>query len=491
MLFSTLLIVLPITSAPAQDHPAGHIESQLLELETSEGQTLEADAIRLWVPENRSDPESRTISLAMLRLASTADEPGPPLIFLHGGPGGSATGAAQNPRALTMWAAYLDLGDVILLDQRGCGRSKPALARPLRIPPPTAAMHDMAANEMYLLQASRAVAAELAAEGLDITGYTTEENADDVDAVRQALGAETMRLLGFSYGTHLGLSVIRRHGERVASAVLIGVEGPDETKKLPVAYTTLVKKISAMVAADPVVGEQVPDFEALLERVLQKLEREPLEVEVTQPVSRETVTVPVGPSGLRWILVRDIGDTSDLPVFPRLLHSIEQGDPSVLAWFVQKRYGMSNYPTHAFTMDPASGCSTEREARILREAQDCILGNAMNFGSPAIDAVWQMPVLSDEFRSPLVTDVRTLFLSGTLDANTPPYQAERMRWGFVDSVHLVQRNGGHESWMGNPKVPAILHDFFAGQDVAGRDVDLPPLRFIPVEGDAEGHPSLR
>ncbi|MEE8468545.1 MAG: alpha/beta hydrolase, partial [Planctomycetota bacterium] len=282
------------------------------------------------------------------------------------------------------------------------------------------------------------------------------------------------------------------HGERVASAVLIGVEGPDETQKLPFAYSTPVKKISAMVAADPVVGKDVPDFEALLRRVLEKLAREPLEVEVTQPVSGETVTVPVGPSGLRWILIRDIGDASDLPVFPRLLHSIERGDPSLLTWFVQKRYGMSSYPTHAFTMDPASGCSTERAARILREAQTCILGNAMNFGSPAIDAVWQMPVLGDDFRAPLVTNVRTLFLSGTLDANTPPYQAERMRWGFVDSVHIVQRNGGHESWLVNPKVPPLLHDFFAGQDVSGRDVDLPPLRFIPVEGDPGDlrHPSL-
>ena len=463
-----------------------------MELETSDGRTIEADAIRLWVPENRSDPKSRTISLAMLRLASTADEPGPPLIYLHGGPGASATNAVGNPEALTGWADLLDLGDVILLDQRGCGRSRPALARPLKIPPPTAAMFDPAANEEYLVQASRDVAAELAAEGLDITGYTTEENADDVDAVRQALGAEKMRLMGFSYGTHLGLSVIRRHGERVASAILIGVEGPDETKKLPFAYTTLVKKISAMVAADPVVGKEVPDFEGLLWRVLEKLEREPLEVEVTQPVSQETVTVPVGPSGLRWILIRDIGDASDLPVFPRLLYTIDQGDTSVLSWFVEKRYGMDIYPTHAFTMDPASGCSAERAERILREAETCVLGNAMNFGSPAIDAVWQMPILGDEFRSPLVTDVRTLFISGTLDANTPPYQAERMRWGFVDSTHLVQRHGGHESWMVNPKVRPLLHDFFAGEDVSGRDVDLPPVRFIPVKGEPGelGHPSF-
>lgn len=42
-----------------------------------------------------------------------------------------------------------------------------------------------------------------------------------------------------------------------------------------------------------------------------------------------------------------------------------------------------------------------------------------------------------------------------------------------------------------PSGPAVLYDFLAGQDLAGRDVGPPTPSFIPVEGAAEGHPWLR
>jgi len=445
------------------------------------------------VPENRRDPDSRPIALVFAILHSTAERPGPPLIYLHGGPGGSATGAVRDPDAMTEWARFLDLGDVVLLDQRGCGRSEPALARPLAEPPPTDAFADLDAFSGFLAQAGRAVKAELEAEGVDLAGYDTEQSADDVADLIRAVGDGRGRILGFSYGTHLGLSVLRRHPGLVESAILVGVEGPDETQKLPSVYDVHLRRLAALVRRDPVVGEQVPDLVGLYERVIRKLEREPMEVEVVQPVSNERVRVPVGPDGLRMILVRDFGDTSDLPVFPRLLASIERGDPTLLRWFVQKRYGVDAYPTPVFTVDTASGVGPWREQRIAAEAEWSLIGNAMNaFYVPAVEAVWGMPVLDDSFRRPFACEVRTLFVSGSLDANTPPHQAERMRWGFCDAVHLIQANGGHEDWMRNPKVLPVLHAFLAGEDVSHADVDLPPLRFVPIEGPPGDvtHPSL-
>jgi hypothetical protein len=46
---------------------------------------------RLRVPENRADPDARTLELAVAVLESTAAEPGIPVIYLAGGPGDSAT----------------------------------------------------------------------------------------------------------------------------------------------------------------------------------------------------------------------------------------------------------------------------------------------------------------------------------------------------------------------------------------------------------------
>lgn len=485
------LSVLSAATAGAQ-RKAGEVELQPVELRSSRGRVA-AERGRLWVRENRRARDSRLIELAFARLKSTADQPGPPLIYLHGGPGGSATGAVRNPRSLARWVPFLALGDVVLLDQRGCGSSKPRLARPLDTPPPPDVMRTRKSYGAWLAEASARVKAALQKEGIDITGYDTEQSADDVDQLRAALGAAKVRLLGFSYGTHLGLSVIRRHGESVESAVLIGVEGPDQTRKLPSTYEAQIQKLTALIAADPDTGKDVPDFGALLARVLAKLEKEPLMVRAPQPLTGKMVEVTVSADALRVILVRDIGDTNDLPVFPRLLWTIDRGDPSVLAWFVRKRYsGARFFPTHAFTTDPASGCSPARAARIAAEAKSATLKDAMNLTFPSVEAVWRMPTLGGDFRAPLVTRVRTLFVSGTLDANTPPYQAEQMRWGFLRSTHLVQSNGGHEDWFRNRNLQRAIFDFLRGKDVSGRDVDMPRLRFIPVRGKPTGvtHPSL-
>jgi len=460
------------------------------EVRTSAGRLLDVLACDLTVLEDRARPQGPRITLTFAHLLSTAEEPGPPLVYLHGGPGGSATDAVEDPEALSLWEPFLELGDVILLDQRGCGRSKPSLARSLAEAAPPEAFLDRASLGAFLAEAGGAVKAELEAEGVDPAAYTTEASADDVEDLRVALGVERVRLLGFSYGTHLGLSVLRRHGERVERAVLIGVEGPDETEKLPGTYDVHLGKLSALIAADPLVGAAVPDFAALLRRVLAKLEKEPLPVRIRQPTNGEEVTLRVGPDLLRTILVRDLGDTNDLPVFPRLLWTIERGDPSVLRWFVQKRCGMTSYPTHLFTIDVASGCSPARAERITAEARTAVLAGAMNFRFPEVEAVWNVPRLGDDFRAPLVTSVPTLFLSGTLDANTPPHQAEAARWGFANGIHLVSRHGGHEDWTRNPKARRAIRDFLAGEDVNGRDVDMPLLAFLPVEGPASGHPSV-
>jgi len=81
----------------------------------------------------------------------------------------------------------------------------------------------------------------------------------------------------------------------------------------------------------------------------------------------------------------------------------------------------------------------------------------------------------------------------TLDPNTPPYQAEELRWGAPNSTHLIVENAGHEQtfWQNVTAAPVIA-DFLAGKDVSDRKITYPPLRFVPLEGtDPKAtHPSV-
>jgi pimeloyl-ACP methyl ester carboxylesterase len=399
---------------------------------------------------------------------------------------------AREPRSLDSWATFLEAGDVILLDQRGTGASRPSLGTPAGTVPP-----DVFRDRESML---RAVKAQLArgveqarSKGIDVAAWNTEESADDLEDLRQALGVPKLSLVGFSYGTHLALAAVRRHGRHLERVVVMGNEGPDHNRKLPGTYDTYFRRLSVLAAADPGVREQVPDLYELARRVFAKLEKSPMVVPVPDPRTKGEVPMQVGKFGLQLILIADLGDTSDLPVFPRLLHTIDRGDASVLRWFVEKRTRMvEDFSLMFWVCDASSGASAARYERIRAEAPGSLLGNSMNLIFPEVGEAFGSPDLGDAFRAPIVSDVPTLFVSGTFDANTPPHQAEELRWGFTRGVHLVVENGGHEDLLGR-EVRAVVRRFLLGEDVSDARVAFPPLRFIPVEGSVAGpsHPSLR
>ncbi len=475
--------------AMAQDRRAGEVRSEEKMVQIPGVGALTLTLGYLTVPENRGDPASRLVDIAFLKIPREPGASGPPLVYLAGGPGDA--GISEDPQTLRFWAQARGIGDVVLLDQRGTGRSRPNLGYRWTGDSPLDLFRSDEDGRRFIRAVSQAAAAHFRAQGVDLRGYTSVESADDVEDLRIALGADRLNLLGFSYGTHLALAVVRRHGDRIANVVLVGTEGPAHTWKLPGTMDTQWRKLSLLAAGDPELARHIPDLDALLRRVLARLDREPMVVTIADPRTRAPIQVPVGGDGLRYILRRDIGDASDLPVFPRLLHSIDRGDPTLLRWFVQRRFQLG---VHAMSsvMDAASGVPPGRLALITAEAESSRFRGVANFPYPDDAAGMNPPDLGAEFRSPIVSSVRTLFLSGTLDWNTPPFQAEEVRWGFPNASHIVVRNAGHEQVLTHPAIgPAILR-FLRGDNVDEVTAAWPPLRFVPLEGydPARTHPSV-
>ena len=131
-------------------------------------------------------------------------------------------------------------------------------------------------------------------------------------------------------------------------------------------------------------------------------------------------------------------------------------------------------------VDNASGVTAARRKQIEREAKTSIIGDMMNFPSFFIPGISEGTDLGDDFRSPLKTDVPTLFVSGDLDNNTQPFQAEEIRKTFKTSTHIIIGNAGHESTLIVPQVQQAVVDFLNGKDVSTFKFNHPPLKFIPL-----------
>ena len=80
------------------------------------GQTVDAFEGSIMVLENRNKPGSREIPVKYVRFPATTDNPGSPIIYLAGGPGGSGIRTARD-RRFAMFMALRAHGDVIALDQ--------------------------------------------------------------------------------------------------------------------------------------------------------------------------------------------------------------------------------------------------------------------------------------------------------------------------------------------------------------------------------------
>jgi pimeloyl-ACP methyl ester carboxylesterase len=483
MLYALLLLCLVICSinARAQDAPrAGGLVVEPYTLQTYDGRSYDAELGRLWVRENRASRSDKLIRLAFVRLKSTARQPAPPVVWLAGGPGVPGVGMAKVPVYFRLFEKLREVADVILLDQRGTGMSELNLdCERAQLP------SDVFETEQKWLRAytglTRSCTERWRAEGIDTAAYTNDANADDLDDLRQALGAEHLSLIGHSYGTVLAQAFVRRHNERAGRVVFANTEGADNLVALPGVWDLLIRKLSYFASRDAASAKDFPDVEALYRRVLDKLEREPVTLTVTDARTKRPAQIRVGKIGLQWIVRMDMADARTYSSLPALFRMIERGDYSMFAKRIEPLYNeFTGRSPMANGIDCSVGWSDARMARAQSETPGAVFSNVNLQWSSGVCKSLGFTAQSSAQLPRLWSVAPALFISGTLDTNTPPFQAEELRWGFPNSTHLIVENGGHET-LPSEEVQSIIVDFFKGQDVGARSVRFDPPRFMSVD----------
>jgi pimeloyl-ACP methyl ester carboxylesterase len=447
------------------------------------GQTLESEKGWLIVPESRKTPGRRTIKLAVVRFKATGDKPGPPIVYLAGGPGASGIQDSRDSR-FPVFQALREIGDVIAFDQRGTGESEPNL-QCSETPPRSLPLDRPVREDEYL--AAWAAQAKHCAEtlrrrGIDLAAFNNEESADDIDDLRKALGSEKISLWGISYGTQLALTTIRRHGPHIHRVILAGLEGPNDTEKLPRQQQEMLETISALVKKDPNTGPAVPDLMGLMRTVLSRLDKEPAFVSYPDPRTGQIYRVGLSKFDLQ-VATADLLTGPDFFInLPDFYARLAAGDWLPLALqVVPQRTGRLPGSAMAFAIECAAGATADRRRQIAAEAKTTLLGDAINFPFPDLCAAWKVPDSGDAVRQPVASDVPVLFISGILDGRTPPENAEQILRGFKNGVHLLLENTGHGDalFLASSKILEAMQAFLRGQPLPGpRIAALPVPKFL-------------
>jgi pimeloyl-ACP methyl ester carboxylesterase len=373
------------------------------------------------------------------------------LLALSGGPGQPSLPFADSFR--TSLAPALAHRRLVLVDQRGTGGSGPLSCPPLQ-----------ALGSLDVVN-TRIVEACMTALGPRRQFYSTTDSVLDLDAVRSAIGAPKLELMGVSYGTYVAAEYARRFPATTDGLILDSVVGPggidpyflDTFARLP---RVLAEQCAAQRCAG-VTKDPVGDL-ARLTRVLASGA-----VRGSVPDSRGAAHRTAIHDQSELLLIIMSGDLNPFlqAALPGAIASATRGD---LAPLLRLRRYAQGPPTpvaeFSSTLNVATTCADVRLPYTLqtpypdrwtlwRHGTDALPDNA--FAPFTRNAVIDTSVAHDCLRWPLgdapagpstepLPDVPTLLLSGRLDTRTPLENSRELLPSLPHGQLLTVAGTGHD-----------------------------------------------
>lgn len=395
-----------------------------------EGKVLRCGTLR--VPEDRNNPSGRKIQLAIAIFSPPASNHVTPLLYLEGGPGGSALDnlgshiTAKNIARVTMNR------DLILFDQRGTGYSRPELSC-YELDDATEQYQkqnlSVQAEQAAKVNAMQKCRNRLAAFGFNFNAYTTIDNAKDVDAVIHALNYKQVDLYGVSYGTRLALTVMRLFPGDLRSVVLDSTVPMqfnlfDQSAALTQhAFDTLFQGC----AASKKCNQSYPHLDRVFYQLVTQLNEQPVTIQDAQYGS-----ISMNGDKLADWLYKALYITEIIPKLPETIFQMSQNDETLITQLyipvLNGGEGLGNEEEFSDGMYFSVECGEDMAFTSLQK-----LEQEANMVEPAIKSTvlersieefeicqrWNVQAVPTVQKQAVVSALPTLVLSGEYDPITP------------------------------------------------------------------------
>ena len=438
------------------------------------GEPLEAQCTTLSVPEEHGKQGGRTIALniAWIPPRNTSDPAADPVFFLAGGPGQAAV--ATFPGLAPVFKDVMKDRGVVLVDQRGTGKSNPLNCKSEGSEQNGS---DPAAARAWI----EGCIAELSKKA-DLRRYTTTDAVADLEAVRKAIGADTINLVGVSYGTRMAQQYALRHPQHVRTLTLDSPV-PNTLGLGNIFAGNLDSALQAQFALckeSPTCKQRMGDPRAELQSVLTRLRANPVEVTYRDGSTGEEVTETITADHVAGLVRMYAYMPAVGALLPQLIREASQGRYANLMALAKMMQG-DLAESMSMGMQMSVICTEDADSMVVRaEDADTVLGNRMVESMAAMCEAWPKGDKPADFNTALKGELPVLVLTGEFDPVTPPKYGEEIANKGLPKARWLDLKGQGHSVLGAGCMPKLFAQFIEKADAKALDAKcLDKLAYVP------------
>ncbi len=467
LIFLTLNICLAATSVAASENTP-MTESLPLEPCTLTGSygvgRVEAHCGTLTVAENPDDRNGPTLELFVAVIRSLSANPKPDAFTLiNGGPGGSSVQLYVDMSRV--FSGFLTERDILLIDQRGTGRSNPLECADL----------DEANQETDLDVLRTATQACLKSLQGDPRFYSTSVAVQDLELVRLAMGYEQLNIYGVSYGTRVAMHYLRRFPNSVRTLIIDGVVPPSLALGANVAINSqqTLDGIFARCEQEPACAESFPELQAHFDTLSRELKANPIELNVPHPVTGKVTPLTLGYGHLA-VTIRLLAYSPETTALIPLIieEAATRGNYIPIATHALKVISQISTAI-SFGMHNSVICTEDTPffdygEAVLAELEKTYLGSEQVDVLTVMCELWPQGLIDGDMKEPLQADHPILILSGENVPITPPRYGVLVLGNFRDAHHVIAPGQGH-GVISRGCLPRLVTEFVESADLEALD----------------------
>ncbi|MDW3217246.1 MAG: alpha/beta hydrolase [Acidimicrobiales bacterium] len=430
------------------------------DLRRSDGLALACGLVT--VPIDRDDGEDGSTRITVATLAGYDTGFETPLAVLQGGPGGASSdfGAWFPQQPFTQ----------VFIDQRGVGFAGPDFDCPEivdALPRILSSSYDAAA---VLSEEAYDDCARRLDQDLVLQHTESETHAGDVVDTMTALGYDRWVVYGVSYGSTIGLELLRDEPEGMAGVILDGVYPPqlDTDAAIVASATRALDVLDEACAAETVCRQYLADgsVRSTLERVMVELDERPMTVSLggNRVGLAQDVELVLDGGRAAELIFPLMYQEAWLRYIPAIVGGLDDRDESSARWLGET--GVRVFLSSALANDEGTYFAVQCHDRLPftdgpGQVDDPFA--AAVAAAPLADMCreWERDEAPPLAHAPVVSDISTLLLSGTFDPITPPDHAAMAAETLTNATTVVQDGRGHGIWAGDSCIAQIVQQFVA------------------------------